>query len=70
MIQHSAALLRFCLVPQTTISGPLRVEQTHPLAAPLRGIHNHHKRALCDLYHVAADRSNFAGRNPVNVIIE
>lgn len=39
-----------------------------PLAAPLRGIHNHHKRALCDLCHVAADRSNFAGRNPVNVI--
>lgn len=68
MIQHNAALLRFCSVPQTTISGPLRVEQTHPFAAPLRGIHSRHKRALCDLNHVAADRSNFAGRDPVNVI--
>lgn len=68
MIQHSADLLRFCSIPQTTIFGPLRVEHTHPLAAPLRGTHNHHKRALCDLCHVAADRSNFAGRNPVNVI--
>lgn len=67
MIQHNAALLRFCSIPQT-ISGPLRVEQTHPLAAPLRRIHNYHKRALCDHCHVAADRSNFAGRNPVSVI--
>lgn len=68
MIQHNAALLRFCSILQTTIFGPVRVEQTHSMAAPLRGIHHSRKRALCDLRHVAADRSNFAGRNPVNVI--
>lgn len=68
MIQHNAALLRFCPIPQTTISGPLRVEQTHPFAGPLGGMHGHHQRALCDFSHVAANRSKFAGRNPVNVM--
>lgn len=67
MIQHNAALLRFCSIPPTTISGPVWVEQTHPFQYRWVG-HSHRKRALCDPSHVAADRSICAGRNPVYVM--